>query len=235
MAPKASIHVEWTKGGQISHRTTGIELPPPRDDKSTWLLAPSPTLLLAHQCGVVRPSLALITCARVIDMLFHNKYLLLPINSALKGARIDFIYTATSSVRVQFHPKHGRLVTNDSIEEGVTALINNYTHYVYSQLDEYLRIVFRTMAVAVIGHFFNFLEDQLDAGKLARERDNWSPSYSVMSARLIAGLSSEYYVPQGGRTPQNEKWAKDQTLYLEEQRTILEGKRTSIFHAMGIY
>ena len=235
MASKASIHLEWTGNGVISHRTSGVELPPPRDDKTAWLLAPSPSLLLAHQCGVLRPSVALITCARVMDMLLHSKYLLLPINSALKAARIDFIYTATSSVRVQFHPKYGRLAADDSVEEAVTALINNYTHYVYAQLDGHLRIVFRTMAVAVIRHFFNFFEDQIGLGKLGQGRDNRHPSYSVVSAKLIAGLSSEYYVPQGGRTPTNEKWAKDQTLYLDGERTILDEKRAWIFRTMGIY
>ena len=235
MASKASIHIEWTKGGQISYRTSGIDLPPPRADKSAWLLAPSPVLLLAHQCGVMRPTQALISCARVMDLLFHNRYLLMPINTALRSARIDFIYAASSAVRIEFHPKHSTFASNDSLEEGVVALINNYMQYVYSLLDEYLKLGFKTMAVAVIGHYFEFLDDQLEAGAIGKGSDYWSPSYPVMSASLIAAISEGYYIPQGGRSAENEKWARDQTTHLEVQRTMLESKRTSIFLAMGIY
>ena len=170
-----------------------------------------------------------------MDLLFHNKYLLMPINSVLRTARIDFIYAASSAIKVQFHPKYSPFAGNDSIEEAGVALLNNYTHYVYSLLDEYLKLVFRTMAVAVIDYYFEFLADQLEAGAIGKDHDKWSPAYPVMSARLIAAVSQGYFVPQGGRSAENEKWAKDQTDYLAERRTMLESKRNSIFIAMGIY
>ena len=232
---KTSIHLEWDSGGAISHRISSTDPSFPTDNFKLWVLAPSAPLLMAHQFGVMKPSHGLIACSRVIDMLFRNKYLIMPINSALNAARIDFIYSGGPSIRLQFHPKHKLFHSSDSIEEGVRQLLNNYTHYVYSQLPEYNQIVFRTIASAAIGMYFEFLSELVQGRQVGKGQDKWSPSFSIMSTQLINGLSEAYYVPEGGRTPDHEEWARKQTDFLDQQLSKLDSQMNSLFLTMGLY
>lgn len=227
-----TIHLEWDKGGHIRHRITGHTLPPPRNDRRLWVLAPSASFLLAHQFGSMKPSHGLITCSLIFDMLFDDKYVLTPINSALRGAKIDFIYTGGPSIKLQFHPQHGAFANSDSVEEGVRQLINNYTHYVYSQFDELLRIMIKTSASTAIGMYYRFIEQQIQAQTIGKEKDNWSFSFSVMAAQLVAALSKLFAVPEN--IPENDKWAKAQTDFLAEQRINLEKQRKNLFTVMGL-
>src|SRR3989304_9805470 len=163
MPPKKSIHLEWDAISTMRHRITGDTLPPPRNDDLPWVLAPSAPLVLAHQYGAMKPSHGLIVSTWVLDMVFNNRYILMPINSALAAARIDIHYTHTGSARLTFHPKHALFANSDSLEEGVRLLLNNYCHYVYAQLDEYVAIVFRTMATTATAMYYTFLQAQRDA------------------------------------------------------------------------
>lgn len=235
MASKSTIHLNWSRLGQVMHHVSGYRPPPPRDDALAWLLAPSGPLLLAHQFGAMKPSHALIVSGWVIDTLFHNRYVIMPINSALSSATIEFIYTGGPAVKVQFHPKHSVFANSDSVEEGVRQLINNYTHYVYSKLDDYLRIVFRTFAVTATGMYYDFLQDQFAAGTLRKGLDRWTLDFPIMAAGLISAVSTNYYVPEGGHTSDNEEWARKQTDHLREQLSKLMAMRDSILTAMGMY
>lgn len=232
---RTSIYLKWDASGSITHRIEGVVLPPPRDDQVLWVLAPSATLLMAHQFGVMKPSHGLITCSRVVDMLFRMKYILMPINSALRRARIDFLYKGGSAIRMKFHPRYRFLSSSDSIEEGIRHLINNYMYYVYSQLPEYNRIVIRSTVIAAIGLYFEFLEEQVQRNTIGIGKDKWYPYFSMMSAKLIDGLSQFYYVPEAGRTPENEEWAKKQTDFLSEKQIQIESKMNSLFVSMGLY
>jgi len=231
---KTTIHIEWDKSGKISYHVSGITLPLPRDDKKLYVLAPSALFLLAHQFGSMKPSHGLITCGTIIDMLFDKKYVLLPINSALKGGIIDIIYTGESSLKVQFHPKQGLFANSDSVEEGARQLINNYMHYVYTQIDEYAQLVLTTLASIAIGQYFDFIEEQLKTNSIGRDKDVWSLSFPLASGRLVAWLSQKYYLPPYGTSAENEKFVQGQLAFQEEQRPILESKRKSLFLAMGL-
>jgi len=233
MTDKTTINIEWDKSGKISYQVSGITLPPPRDDKKLYVLAPSALFLLAHQFGSMKPSHGLITCGTIIDMLFDNKYVLVPINSALKGAMIEFIYTE-SSIKMQFHPKQGMFANSDSAEEGVRQLINNYSHYAFAQIDEMTQLMFTRFASIAIMVYFDFIEEQLKANLIGKDKDLWSPSFSLTSSKLVAWLSQKYYVPSHGTSAENKKWIKEELGFLEEQRGILESKRRSLFSAMGL-
>jgi hypothetical protein len=234
MSAKTSIHVNWNRAGRMDHQIAGAILPPPRNQTILWVLAPSVPLLLAHQFGVLKPSHALITCGRVMDMLFHNRYVLMPINSALKAVTIDFIYPGGPSFKLQFHPNHPPFANSDSLEEGVTQFINNYTHYAYSLLDEYTRIVVRTATSVAIGVYFDFLAEQISADVVGQGKDAWRPAFSYLSAQLISHISETYYVPEGGRNPENEDWAREQTDFLNKQCSELEGIQSSLLTAIGL-
>lgn len=233
MAPRTSIHLEWDGVARMRHKITGQRCKHWDDDVLAWVLSPSAPLLLANQFGVMKPSHGLIVSGWVIDMLFHNRYTLMPINSALSSARIDFIYTSGSSVKLTFHPRHPFFANSDSLEEGVRQLINNYTHYVYSKLDDYLKIVFRTIATIAIGTYYDFLQD-IVATNHRQSKERWSLAFSAFSAPLVQYLSGYYYVPQGGRNPENEDWARKQTDDLSEQLSELTSMRDSLFTAFGL-
>jgi len=168
-----------------------------------------------------------------MDMLFDDKYILAPINSALKGAMLDFIY-AENSIKVQFHPKQGMLANSDSVEEGVRQLINNYIHYVDTQVDEYARLVLKTFVSIAIAQYFSFIEGQLKTNSIGKDKDVWSLSFSLMSGKLVAWLSQKYYVPPYGSSAENERWMKAERTLHEESRPELENQRISLFSAMGL-
>lgn len=233
MEDKTTIHIGWDKGGRISYNVSGIILPPPRDDEKLWVLAPSALFLLAHQFGSMKPSHGLIICGTIIDMLFDNRYVLVPINSALKSAMIDFIYTG-SSVKVQFHPKQGMFANGDSVEEGVRQLINNYIHYAYTQIDEYTQLIYKGLASIEIEMYFNFIEELLKADSIGKNNDTWSQSFPFMSSRIIKLVSENWFVPVPGTSSENEQWIKEKVDFLEEQRVMLESKRRSLFSSMGL-
>lgn len=233
MTDKTTIEIAWDKGGKINYSISGTILPPPRDDKKLYVLLPSAIFLLAHQFGSMKPSHGLITCGTVMDMLFDNKYVLLPINSALKGAMIDFIY-AEHSIKVLFHPKQGMFANSDSVEEGVRQLINNYIHYVHTQIDEYAQLVLTTFTSIAIAQYFDFIEEQLKSKSIGKERDLWSLSFSLLSGKLVAWLSQKYYVPPYGTSAENEQWMKAELALHEETRPGLERQRKLLFAAMGL-
>ena len=234
MTDKTSIDIAWDKGGRISCNVSGIIFPPPRDDKTLWYLVPSALLLLAHQFGAMKPSHGLITCGTVMDMLFDNRYVLVPINSALKSAVIEFIYTGGESITVQFHPKQGMFANSDSVEEGVRQLLNNYIHYAYTQADEYTQLVFKVLAFVAIEDYFNFIGEQLEANSIGKDNDRWSLSFPFMSNGIIRWISENWFVPVPGTSSETEQWIKETVANAKKQMPILEGKRRSLFAAMGL-
>ena len=227
---KTSIRLQWDRRGRISHHISGYSLPPPKDDKLLWALAPSAPLLLAHQFGSMKPSCGLTTCGRVIDVLFHDKCVLIPIDSALKHARIDLLYTPHA--KVQFHPRQKLFAASENVEEGVSQLLSNYTLYVYSKLDEYNQIGFKTCALAAVRLYFDFLGEQLAVHSIDRGRDRWSPAFSVFAAQLVDTLAQMYYVVPP--TYKDEEWARKQTTHLQEQQAVAEGQRESLLSSMGL-
>ena len=235
MASKTQINLVWDSVGAINHSITGASLPPPRHDQTNWVLAPSAPLLLAHQFGSMKPSHSMIVSGWVLDILFHNRYVLMPINSALKGAAIDFLFPGGPSIKVQFHPKHSTFANSDSIEEGVRQLINNYTKYAYSQLDDYPKIVVRTLFVAAIGSYQEHLQELVESGSLGRNRDVWTPGLSMFSASLVGVLSERFYIPEGGPNTENEQWASKQSAFLEDSYSKIKSARDSILTSLGMY
>jgi hypothetical protein len=152
----------------------------------------------------------------------------------LKGGTIDIIYTGESSLKVQFHPKQGLFANSDSVEEGVRQLINNYIHYVYTQIDEYAQLVLTTLASIAIKEYFFFIEEQLKANSIGRDKDVWSLAFPLTSSRLIAWLSHNYYIPPYGTNAENEKFMQGQLAFHAEQRPVLESQRRSLFVAIGL-
>jgi len=234
MAATTSIHITWSGIADMQHRISGQVLAPPRDDQLAWILSPSAPLLLSHQFGVMKPSHGLIVAGWITDMLFRDRYVLMPINPALSSARLDWHFTGGPSVKITFHPEHALLANSESLEEGVRQLINNFTHYVYAQLDEYLAIVHRTLAAAAIASYYEFLREQIGEGKIGRNEDKWSVEFSQLAATLIQNGTEMYYVPAGGRTRENDKWARKQTKHLEGVLGELDGAREPLLRGMGL-
>jgi hypothetical protein len=234
MSPKTSINIEWTNGVQIQHTITDFTPTPERSNPIVWILAPSVPLFLALQFGAMRPSQSLIVSGWILEMLFQNRYTLMPINSALRAARIDFVYIGVSSPKIQFHPEHSLFANSDSLEEGVCQLINNYSHHVYSKLDDYMAITVRTFTVVAIGLYFSFLESQVSARAVGRGKDRWSPAFSIYSANTIKVICENYFVLSGGRTQENEQYAQTQTRNLLGKYSEVTTRRNELLTTFGL-
>jgi hypothetical protein len=236
MGPKTTISLNWDNAVNIRHTITGYRPGPPKDDILLWILAPSVPLFLAHQFGAMKPSHGLIVSGWILEMLFHNRYTLMPINSALRSAQLDIVYTDSPAVKLLFRPKHAAFANSDSLEEGVRQLLNNCFHYVYSQLDDYNAILFRTVSTTAIGLYYEFLEERVAAGAIGRGKDLWSLKFTAHAAWLIGFLSENGYVlPQGDHTEDDEKWALAATDHLTENYTRLMSMRDSLLPALGLY
>jgi hypothetical protein len=231
MTNKTEIYVEWDRGGRISYSMTG-NLPPSKDEARLGYLVPSALLLLGHQLGVMKPSHGLIICGTVLDMLLDNRYILVPINSALKSATIEFLYIKDESVKVQFHPKHGIFANSDSLEEGVRQLLNNYIYFAFTQANEDTKFVYKLAAFAAIEEYFKFIKGQLETNSIGKDNDRWSLSFPPMSNRIIRWVSEHWFVPVSGS--ETEQWIKETSATVEKQRHIIEGNRSSLFAAMGL-
>lgn len=231
---KTTIDITWDQGGKIKTSISGAVLPAPRNDRLYWVLEPSALFFLSHQYGSMKPTQGLIMSSTIMDMLLENRYVRMPINSALKGAAIDLIYRDGGKAALQFRPKHGMFANSDSLEEGVRQLLNNYVHFAYNLIDEYNCLYFTRLAVIAISVYFDFIQEQLNSHSIGRNKDLWSQSFPLMSSRLTAWLSQKYFVIDVKANKDLEQWAKDEKIFLAEQKTEIGNKRKSIFAEMAL-
>jgi len=158
----------------------------------------------------------------------------MPINTVLRAVRIDFIYSGGPSAKVQFHPKHRLFANSDSLEEGVRLLLNNYLHYVHSMFPEHLQMALQTFTMATIALYYDFLQEQLDAGLIGVGRDRWSLQFSRFSAQLIHTMTVKYFVPPSEPDAETEKWMSEQNQHLQSQLSDLEKHKIVILERMGM-
>jgi hypothetical protein len=127
----------------------------------------------------------------VLDYFDDKTHLVHPINSALKSASIRFVMTR-AGIAITFHPSHGMFANNDSVEEGVRQFINNFIAYVGNMLHGDVVIIVRGYCGAVIGGYVQFLEEELDAGRIGANRDTWSTRFIHHMRSLSVSLASHY-------------------------------------------
>ena len=88
-----------------------------------WLFAPSAPMLITNQLGVMKPSYGLNLCSKILEILRTNKYIITPINSVIKRARIDFVWVQDQTIMLQYFPKHALFHNDNSLEEGSRQLV----------------------------------------------------------------------------------------------------------------
>jgi hypothetical protein len=229
MTNKTSITLTWDTNGRIQHSITGYSLPSPRNDPQLWVFAPSAPLFVANQLGALKPSYGLILCSQIIDIAFHNKYFLTPINSALKSAQIDFLYLP-NGLSLQFFPKHGFLYNSDSLEDGVRQLVSNYFYYVYNQFTGYHQLELKLLTYAIIDAYLGMLATAYKNNAIGPQLDRWDIDFSRWSAATIQSSSSYYCVPNEENAHQ---WEEKQKNLVNDLPDLIE-KHKSLCIEMGI-
>lgn len=227
---KTSITLTWDSNGRIKHEITGFTLPSPRNDSKLWILAPSVPLYVAHQLGVLKPSYGLFLCSQIIDISFHSKFVLAPINKTLKSAKIELYYKDNGSLGLKFFPSHKLIHNNDSLEEGIRQLIANYYYYVYNMLTYNYQVLLRSFVLGVVSAYCSLLEGALSANAIGPNMDRWDIEFPKWSQIIISSTSSSYYVPKNGQTD----WVNEMEKKHLGMKQELVNRHESICKRMGI-
>ena len=187
----ARIQCRWSNSGHISYRISKGYASP--TDNRDLLLAPSLPFLISHQLGSFRPSHGLILCSQVLRFYTETHHTMFPINSALKGADIQYVQTSQGTL-ITFHPKHRLLVNNDSLEEGVRQFVNNYARFVNDQISGDTFLIVRGIVGSVLDGYLNILDEKITKGLIGPSSDLWSADLPLQmaSASLMVG---EIYGP----------------------------------------
>lgn len=175
----ARIECRWSQSGHISHRISK-RFASSSDDKDR-VLAPSLPFLISHQLGSFRPSYGLILCSQVLRFYTKNHHTMFPINSALKGADIQYVQTGQRTL-ITFHPKHRLFVNNDSLEEGVRQFVNNYIRYINDQITGDTFLIVRGIVGAVLNGYLDILDEKLAKQLIGPGLDRWSADLPLQMA-----------------------------------------------------
>lgn len=125
-----SIDLSWDASGRVRHDLTSVVSL--SAEQVSDILAVSVPMLISGQLGVLRPIYSLSLCDRLIHLLDTGQYVLEPINSALKRAKIRF--HSGNTICHTFHPSMGLFANNDSVEQAVRQLCYNYAVHISTQV-----------------------------------------------------------------------------------------------------
>ena len=197
-------------------------------------------MLITNQLGVMNPSHGLILCSKVLETINTKKYITTPINSTLKGARIDFVWIKNETIMPQYFPIHSIFHNNDSLEEGSRQLVANYFYYVFSKLGKYGKLATKSFTSVAISNYLDFLTGQLQAGRIGAGRDVWNQDFTIDSQTTNYVISTNYYAPEEWRynnkipRQQVQDWVKNQISTHKNVFPELEEKHRNICAAMGM-
>ena len=222
----ARIQCRWKQSGHISHSISkGYSN---AVDNRDLVIAPSLWLVISHQLGSFRPSYGLILCSQVLRFYTQNHHTMFPINSALKGAHIQFVQTS-QGILITFHPKHSLLVNNDSLEEGVRQFVNNYVRFVNDQITGDTFLIVRGIVLSIVDGYLDLLSEKLGKGLIGPGSDLWSPDLPIQMAGASISLG-EIYGPTF--PPDVDRTHVENTFY--EKSSELEIKHHEMARKMGI-
>ena len=237
MADKAgTLNLKWDSSGRISHN---IKVENLSKDPFLWLFAPSAPMLLVQQFGSMKPSYGLKLCSRILEIIRTEKYILTPINTTLKNARIEFVWVQ-NFVMLQYFPMHAVIHNNDSLEEGSRQLVANYFYYVFSSLQEYGKLGVKVFSTVGILEYLNFIDNQLQSGNIGLSRDKWNKEFVKFSQETNYYLSSNFVAPDEWHLnpkftkKDTEDWVNNSTNMLEEEFLKIDSKLHLITKQMGI-
>ena len=187
------IVLNWDSGGNLNHRILGGYSDLYKD--KVFILAPSLPMLISHQLGAYKPTQGLSFCSTINDFYINNKHIRTPINSALKGARIEFVKTDKEKVTLQFYPENRLFSNSDSMEEGSRQLLNNYLAYISNDLPERTWLIIKGLIGSTVIAYLDIIKWEIDQGILGPRLDNWSTDISMHMA-IQTGAIAEIYGPE---------------------------------------
>jgi hypothetical protein len=196
-------------------------------------------MLLCHQLGTLRPSFGLILCSKILQITPFEKFILSPINTALKKATLEMV-SGTTTVYLKYSPSHSMFANNDSLEEGSNQLVGNYNFYIYNKLSEIGKIPYKTLAFSIIHLYLDFLSEQINGGKVLPKNDKWNMSFSKFAATLNQSVARNYTpIDESNYDPSNpqkeiSEWKDAQTHKIQQLLSTIEKEHNSLCKIMGI-
>ncbi len=222
----ARIQCRWKQSGHISYSISrGYSN---AVDNRDLVIAPSLPLVISHQLGSFRPSHGLILCSQVLRFYTQNHHTMFPINSALKGADIQFVQTS-QGILITFHPKHRLLVNNDSLEEGVRQFVNNYLRFVYDQITGDTVLIVRGIVLSIVDGYLDILGEKLGKGLIGPGSDLWSSDLPLQMAGASLSVGEIY----GPTFPADADREHVENTF-NQKSLELETKHSGIARQMGI-
>lgn len=225
-----SVWLEWDANGKIRHQLAGPILPGPNDNEDHWILAPVAPMFFTEHLAKIKPTKGLDLCSNIMDLVFQNKKIVLPIAPVLKMAHIDLMYNPDRSATLVFFPRHNLFYNKDLLEQATGQLVCNYYQYIYNRLTEYYRIVLITFTNIAVSSYLNFLLDLASKGKIGPNRDQWNALFSNRSLLVNHEISLKYYKPTEG----DSDWADQQRKFLNEKIPGTENNYKELCKIMGM-
>lgn len=189
----STILLNWDLSGNLNHQISGGYSDLHKD--KLLILAPSLPMLISHQLGAYRPTQGLILCSMIFDFYIYNKHLLMPINSALKKARIEFVKTDRGHVTLQFYPENRLFTNSDSLEEGSRQLLNNYLEYVSNGLPRQTWLIVKALISSTVETYQGFIKREIEQGIIGPRNDKWNRDISNQMAIQTMSIA-EIYGPE---------------------------------------
>lgn len=205
-----TINCTWNARGKVS---ASMPLGSHGDETKDilQLFSPSVLLLVSQQLGTYEPATGLALTSHLINYVMSGQNLILPINNALKGARLDFIKRPQGGIAIQLKPETSWLAKGENIEDGSRQFVYNYTIFVLEKLPYYNLIICKIFLGISLQKYLDFLQSQIDLGKLNSSNLNWNTDLLVYMVYVAIDNSIAYRI---GTPEAYNKQAETNTLEL---------------------
>ena len=186
-----SITCTWNVGGKVKPTVTLGSFGDVTKD-NLQLLSPSIPMLVSHQLGTFLPTTGLSLTSHLINFVVNGQHLVSPINSVLKETRLDFVTRSQGGVAIQFKPETGRFAKNENVEDGSKQFVYNYVVSVFNNLPNYNLIICKIFLGLSLQAYLDFLDKQIELGKLSPSKLNWNSDFSVNMTKVSIEASVSY-------------------------------------------
>jgi hypothetical protein len=210
------IVLNWDSSGNLNHQILGGYSDLYKD--KVFILAPSLPMLISHQLGAYQPTEGLNFCSTINDFYIYNKHNKTAINSALKGARIEFVKTDKGNVTLQFYPENRLFSKSESMEEGSRQLLNNYLAYISNDLPEQTRLIIKGLIGSTLKAYLDIIKWEIEKGILGPRLDNWNLDISQHMAVQTGAIAKIYGPELPGNANLSEIKEHMNSLFLEGQK-----------------
>jgi len=116
------INCTWNVRGKVTAAISSGSFGDAMTD-SLRLFSPSVLMLVSHQLGTFLPATGLSLTSHLINYVVSGQNLVLPINNALKGVKLEFMRRSQGGTAIQFKPETGWLAKSENIEDSARVFL----------------------------------------------------------------------------------------------------------------